>query len=157
MIVMYLIFFLIWVIFNGKLNLEITLFGLVIAGLMYCFLVKFLDYKPSTDKLLAKRGLFILYYCLVLFKEIILANVAVLKKLVTERYDVEPIMVEFDAPLQSKFARVLLANSITLTPGTITVSLKENHLQVHCLDKEFGVGIDQSIFVRLLQQMEEIQ
>jgi multicomponent Na+:H+ antiporter subunit E len=51
---------------------------------------------------------------------------------------------------------VILANSITLTPGTITVSLTDDHLLVHCLDKSLAEGMDDSVFVRLLQKMEEI-
>ena len=52
---------------------------------------------------------------------------------------------------------MILANSITLTPGTITVSLEGNDFYVHCLDKEFAEGIDSSAFVELLQKMEAVQ
>lgn len=38
--------FLLWVIFNGKVTLEIVLFGIVIAGAVYAFCCKFLDYSP---------------------------------------------------------------------------------------------------------------
>ena len=60
----------------------------------------------------------------------------------------------FDVTLKTELGRALLANSITLTPGTITVSLSENHYVVHCLDKKFGEGLDSSIFVRLIADME---
>ena len=49
-----------------------------------------------------------------------------------------------------------LANSITLTPGTITVSLEENRYVIHCLDKSFSEGLNESSFVRLLARMEEV-
>ena len=52
---MYLIFFLIWVIFNGQFTPEIAVFGLVIAGVMYAFVCKFMGYQPRTDLLLAKK------------------------------------------------------------------------------------------------------
>ena len=48
-----------------------------------------------------------------------------------------------------------LANSITLTPGTITVSLKDDTYEVHCLDKGLSEGIEDSCFVKLLKEMEE--
>ena len=44
---MYIIFFLIWVIFNGQLTVEIAAFGLVVSGVMYAFICKFMDYKEN--------------------------------------------------------------------------------------------------------------
>ena len=75
----------------------------------------------------------------------------------TPRYQVEPQIVHFTSGLKSEFARVVLANSITLTPGTITVNLEGNEFYVHCLDKEFAEGMEQSIFVELLEKMEAIE
>lgn len=46
---MFVLFFLIWVIFNGQLTVEIAAFGVVIAGVMYWFLCKFFDYSPRCD------------------------------------------------------------------------------------------------------------
>ena len=47
-----------------------------------------------------------------------------------------------------------MANSITLTPGTITVAIEGNEFVVHCLDKSFAEGIEDSVFVKLLQKMD---
>jgi multicomponent Na+:H+ antiporter subunit E len=66
------------------------------------------------------------------------------------------VIVHVHARLKTETARVILANSITLTPGTITVSLTDDHLLVHCLDKSLAEGMEDSVFVRLLQKMEEI-
>ena len=57
--------------------------------------------------------------------------------------------------LKTETARVILANSITLTPGTITVSLTEQELLVHCLDKTLAEGMEDSSFVKLLKKLEE--
>ena len=56
---MYIIFFLIWVIFNGQLTVEIALLGLVVSGAMYAFICRFMDYRPGKDlveKNLSGRG-----------------------------------------------------------------------------------------------------
>ena len=74
----------------------------------------------------------------------------------TSRYELEPALVTFHTNLKTESARVLLANSITLTPGTITVSLDEDEYMVHCLDKSLGIGIDESVFVEMLTKMEEV-
>ena len=154
---MFVIFFLVWIIFNGQFTLEIAAFGLVIAGAMYWFICKFMGYRPRTDLILCKRFFLMLHYLFVLAKEILKANVTVFKMIYSAKYHFEPAVVHFTTTLNSTFAKVLLANSITLTPGTITVSLNDNEYVVHCLDKELAQGIDSSVFVRLLERIENVK
>lgn len=153
---MYIIFFLIWIIFNGQFTLEIALFGLVVSGLIYLFICKFMDYSPKTDLIILKKTLALLHYGVILLIEILKANLVVFKMTYSAKYEFEPAIVHFKAPLKSKFAKVLLANSITLTPGTITVNLENDEYTVHCLDKELAAGIDSSIFVQLLEKIERM-
>ncbi len=68
----------------------------------------------------------------------------------------EPVIVHLHTNLKTETARVILANSITLTPGTITVSLTDQDLLVHCLDKSLSDGMEDSVFVRLLEKLEEV-
>lgn len=153
---MFVLFFLIWIIFNGQFTLEIAAFGIVIAAAIYWFICKFLDYKPRNDLVLCKRFFLLLHYVFVLVVEILKANGTVFRMIYSAKYCIEPAVVHFRTTLHSTFARVLLANSITLTPGTITVSLKDDEYVVHCLDKELARGIDSSIFVKLLERIENI-
>ncbi len=153
---MFLLFFLIWVIFNGQLTWEIAAFGVVIAAVMYLFICKFMGYKPEMDLLLCRKLFLILQYVFVLVKEIVKANYAVIKMIMSSRYEIEPVIVKFKTDLKTAPARILLANSITLTPGTITVSLEGDEYVVHCLDKELAKGINSSIFVTLLRQLERM-
>lgn len=151
---MFVLFFLIWVSFNGQLTAEIAAFGVAIAGVMYLFLCKFLNYHPRYDLFLLKKSPLLIQYIVTLVIEIIKANLVVFRLIYTAEYELEPAIVHFKTDLHSTFARVLLANSITLTPGTITVSLQEDHYMVHCLDKELAEGISSSVFVRLLKKIE---
>jgi len=48
--------------------------------------------------------------------------------------NINPRIVHFRTRLKSELARVILANSITLTPGTLTLDLDEDHLVVHWLN-----------------------
>ena len=153
---MYLIFFLIWVIFNGQFTPEIAVFGLIIAGLMYAFICKFMGYKPRADIIMAKKFFYLIQYVFILVKEIVKANFAVIRMITSSRYELEPAVVRFKTDLKSAPARIMLANSITLTPGTITVSLTGNEYVVHCLDKSLAEGINSSIFVTLLRRLERM-
>lgn len=151
---MFILFFLIWVIFNGQFTAEIAVFGVVIAGAMYWFLCKFFNYSPRYDLFLCKKAPLLIQYMLTLVWEILKANLSVFRLIYTAEYELEPAVVHFKTDLQTTFARVLLANSITLTPGTITVALTDNEYTVHCLDKELAEGISSSIFVKLLSKIE---
>ena len=52
-------------------------------------------------------------------------------------------------------AKLALANSITLTPGTVTVSMGPDTLCVYALDAEFGAGVKESTFAAKLKKLEE--
>ena len=151
---MFIPFFLIWVIFNGQLTAEIAAFGVVIAGVMYWFLCRFLNYSPRYDLFLWRKAPLLAQYMLTLVWEILKANLSVFRLIYTAEYELEPAVVHVKTDLRTTFARVLLANSITLTPGTITVALSGSEYTVHCLDKELAEGISSSVFVKLLKKIE---
>ena len=115
-----------------------------------------MGYKPRMDLLLAKKFFLILQYVYVLIKEIIKANYAVIKMIMSSRYEMEPTVVRFKTNLKTTPARILLANSITLTPGTITISLEGDEYIVHCLDRELAKGMNNSLFVTLLERLERM-
>lgn len=153
---MLLLFFLVWVIFNGRLTLEIALFGIVIATAVFAFVCRFMGYSLEKERRLYRLLPGFCQYLYYLIREVILANVAVSRLILTRKETVEPVLVHVHANLKTETARVILANSITLTPGTITVSLTGDKLLVHCLDKSLSEGMEESVFVRLLQKMEEV-
>lgn len=152
---MYIFYFLVWVIFNGQITLEITVFGLVVAAAVYAFTCKFLDWSPSKDMVLIRKSGLLIQYTGLLIWEIIKANMAMIRMTVAPNVEPDPVIVRIRTKLQSKTARVLLANSITLTPGTITVSLEEDELMVHCLDRSFSEGLQDSSFERALLKLEK--
>ena len=153
---MYLIFLALWIIFNGKVTLEIVLFGLVIAAALDFFVIKFMDYRPQTTLKAIRLLPQMLLYFLVLLREIFKANIQTTKLLYSAKYEVEPLLVTFRPGLKTDTARVVLANSITLTPGTITVSMDEEECVVHCLDKSLSEGMGDSVFVKMLEKLERI-
>ena len=151
---MLLLFFLVWVVFNGRLTLEIALFGVAVAGAVFAFICRFMDYSLEKELRFYRRMPAFFQYLYHLIKEIILANLGVCRMILTRKEQMEPVIVHVHAKLKSETARVILANSITLTPGTITVSLRDQELLVHCLDKSLAEGMEDSEFVKLLHALE---
>ena len=151
---MLLLFFLAWIIFNGRVTVEIVLFGVVIAVVIFAFICRFLDYSISKELKFYKKAPLFCKYVWLLVKEIIKANISVCRMILTRKEIMEPVIVKVHTNLRTEIARVILANSITLTPGTITVSVTERELLVHCLDKSLAEGMEDSVFVKLLEKME---
>lgn len=152
---MFFLFFLVWLIFNGRITAEVCIFGLLISAALFYFICRFMDYSIKKEKLLFQLLPLFTAYFWVLVKEIVKANVCVMKIILSPRLWPEPALVFFETDLKSRLAKVMLANSITLTPGTITVSVEGNRFCVHCLDRELAEGMESSVFVELLKKMEE--
>ncbi len=152
---MLLMFFLVWIVFNGRMTLEIALFGVAVSGAVFAFVCKFMDYSIKKELRIYKKLPSYFQYLYYLVKEIISANIVVSKMILTRKEQMEPVIIHVHTNLKSETLRMVLANSITLTPGTITVALAENDLLVHCLDKSLSEGMENSVFVRLLQKIEE--
>ena len=89
-----------------------------------------------------------------LLREIVKANWQVLRLIWSPRLEVEPELHTFHTKVKSDFGKAILANSITLTPGTITVHVRDDLFMVHCLDRELAEVLEDSEFEKRLEKME---
>lgn len=151
---MFICFFALWIVLNGRWTTEIALFGLVFAAVAYAFTWKYLGYSPKVDAALVRRLPSAIRYGVLLVREIVKANLTTAGMILKKDFEPDPQLVRFDAPLVKNRHRVTLANSITLTPGTITVDLQDNHYLVHALDASLVDGLDDGAFVQALAAME---
>ena len=151
---MYVLFFLAWIIFNGNITLEIVIFGVVISTVMLAFMCKFMDYSLKKEINVYKKSGHFLAYVVLLFCEIVKANIAIIPRILTVEEEMDPVIVKFRTNLKSDFTRMLLANSITLTPGTITVSMDDDEYTIHCLDTSLAEGLENSDFEKALMKLE---
>ena len=92
------------------------------------------------------------HYFLLLIWEILKSNFALIR-IVYSRQEIKPQLVTFHTPLKSPALQSVLADSITVTPGTITVMVDNGEMTVHCLDERFADGIEDLKFQRLLVEM----
>lgn len=154
--VLFFILFLLWVIFNGRVTLEIVIFGVVLSFFLTMFIKKFFYKEESSSKHFLRNSLLLVEYIFILIMEIVKANISVFSLILKKDLEFDPCFCYFKTDLKEEKHRILLANSITLTPGTITVDLNKNgEYKVHCLEKSFSDGINNSIFVKMLKKMEE--
>ena len=152
---MYILLLLFWIILNGKITAEIFILGAIFSAAIFWFMCKYLEYSPKYELCVAKNFIWILTYFVVLVIEIFKASIAVYKRVYSKKIEIQPQMVFFDVDIESEFLRFVLANSITITPGTITVDVDDNHFCVHALDYTLADGIEDSVFIKILKKMEE--
>lgn len=147
------IFFLLWIILNGRVTLELVVLGILIAAAVFLFACAAFGYSFRRELDVLKYLPLVVLYMINLMREIILASLHVIGLILNPSRKPEPVLIEFDSGLPTEFQNVVLANSITLTPGTVTVEMKGDHFTVHCLIPEFAYGIGESSFVKLLRRI----
>lgn len=152
---MLVLFFLLWVIFNGNITLEICIFGAIISVTLFAFVCKFMDFSLKKEIHIYKKSFLFVRYVFLLIKEIVKANFGVFRMILNQREEVQPVLVTFHSDLKTATGKAFLANAITLTPGTITVSLEKDQYAVHCLDEGLAEGLDNSEFVTYIKKLEE--
>ena len=151
---MFLIYFALWVILNGRFTPEIGAFGLAFALLLYVFSCAFLGFSVKKDLRLIRGIPAALAYGVLLLTEIVKANFAVMRIILNPAYEVKPKLVRFESGLKMGSHRVALADSITLTPGTITCQLRGDEYVVHCLDESMTDGLTDGPMITALLDME---
>lgn len=151
---MFVVLLLIWIVFNEKFNLEILLFGLVIAGAVFAYMSKFMNYGIRQELEFYRRVPGFLHYALVLIWEILMANLNVCRLILSEKEEIDPAIVEVKSVMKTTTGRAFYANAITLTPGTITVTLEDDTYVVHCLDDTLAQGLVDSKLEKMLHELE---
>lgn len=147
-----LFLFLLWLLLFGRVSAEIVFFGLAVAAVMYCFMRRVLNWTLKQDEIFLRSVPIFLLYLLNLVWEAAKAACTVALLALRPGAHPEPVLVEFRSGLEREGLNVLLANSITLTPGTITVFQEGDRFLIHSLRREYAEGLEDSSFIRLLRR-----
>lgn len=151
---MFLLLLLLWILLNGKLTLEILLIGLVLVWAISAFMYKHLGYVPSDRENVLRKTGWALLYLVVLCGEVIKSGLTVLKFVTARKVDIQPQIVLFRVPLKTELLKIVMANSITLTPGTVTLHIEDEWFYVHVFDYTLGEELPDNVMLRLLMKME---
>ncbi len=94
-------------------------------------------------------------YWVWLIVEIVKANIDVAKRIWSPSLPISPAMFLLNAGQTGELGQVIYANSITLTPGTVTVRLDESQLLVHAIAAEMGEDLATGEMDRRVTRLEE--
>lgn len=122
--------FVLWILLNGAIAPDVVLVGALVAGAITYFLGGgfhvLTGYRLTGASARATVG-----YLGYFLKELVKANLSVARVVLNPALPVRPAIVKVRTRLRNPVARLLLANSITLTPGTLTVEMNGEWLYVH--------------------------
>ncbi len=151
---MFLILLVLWLVFAGSLTAANLILGALVCGLITLLCARYMGYDPRRFYGSARKLPMLARYLAYLLKEIVRENFDVLR-FIYRKGQPKPMLVHFRTDLKSEGLRTLVANSITLTPGTYTVRLEGDEFAVHALDEYFQIDIEHSAFAAMARKLED--
>lgn len=139
----FLILFGFWIILSGKFDLFHLTLGLISTALVTFLSSDLLFHDRKKRGRLAEAGRFIFRYVPWLLVQIVLStiHVSILALHPRMKKRIDPRIMRFKTRLEKGISRVVFANSITLTPGTITIRDEEGEFYVHAIDAKSAQGV----------------
>ena len=128
-----------WILLSGMFHILLLCLGAVSVG--FCLWIAMRMDLIDHEGVPIQISWGVLRYLPWLIKEIIKANYDVAKRVISPNLPISPCL--FEAPVSQKtdLGQALYANSITLTPGTVSVDLAPNMIQVHALHQGSADGV----------------
>jgi len=138
-VAVFVILYAFWLVFSGHYDAFHLSLGVLCAALVSYFSHDLLVSTPPDGSEATKTWRFILYLPWLIY-QVILANLHVVR-LVFDTRDVAPRIVRFKTRLRDDLAQVAFANSITLTPGTITMDIDDDEFVVHAISEKVATDL----------------
>jgi multicomponent Na+:H+ antiporter subunit E len=125
--------FIAWLAFSSTLDIQELL-----AGVVLVLLAAFMGWRGFSNRGLAifhpRRIASLIIYLPVFFWQMLKANLDVAYRVIHPKMPIKPGIVAIKTGLKSDTGRLFLANSITLTPGTLTMDVSGDHLFIHWIN-----------------------
>ena len=153
----FLVLFVPWLVLSGKFDSAHVGMGVLCSLLVgyWCADLLFQD-KATTPGNRLRQVIGFVGYMGWLLVQVILANLHVFRVALSPRMNelLSPQMVEFDSTLEKELSKFILANSITLTPGTVTVRVEGSRFLVHALTDSTVRGLPGTMEKRIAKIFE---
>jgi multicomponent Na+:H+ antiporter subunit E len=148
------IMFSFWILLSGHFDPILLLLGVISSLLVARWSHDLLLGKPDIRRGARKLWRFV-KYCPWLWWQIVLANLNLLYLTLHPKMPINPRIITFNPGLKTEVAIVILANSITLTPGTTTIEGTREEFVVHAIDSGSAEGLLQGIMPARVKYIED--
>jgi len=130
-----IIYFIFWLAYTTSLAANEIIMGIILSTLLSVFTYKSFSQKNPENNIVV-RIINLIKYIPVFIIEMVKANLDVARRVINPSLPINPGIIKISTDLKSDYAKLFLANSITLTPGTLTLDVKDNNLFIHWIDIE---------------------
>lgn len=117
----------------ASFHIHDILLGSIVSAFLTTIVVKFVDFDIDAT-LPLKLVKFILIYMPVFIWKLVLANFDVAKLVLSPKINLNSAIVKVETKFEGDFAKLILANSITLTPGTLSIDIEDDAIYVHVMN-----------------------
>ena len=140
-----------WVLLSGHFTALLRGLGLLSVFIVVWFLRRMDRIDGEVSFMRMSFGL--LGYLTWLFWAVVKANIDVVRLIWAPEMPISPNWSRLDTKIVTPLKKTLYANSITITPGTLTTNAREDHLMVHCLTKENTVDLREGEMERRIRKL----
>ena len=125
------VLFIIWLGLTNSFHYQELLAGLLLSGAIVWLTI---PSQSANRESQLWQPLALLTYLPVFFKNLMLANIDVAGRVLNPKLPINPGIVKVNTSLTAPYQRLILANSITLTPGTVTLETEDQAMYIHWID-----------------------
>ena len=129
----------VWLLLSGHYTSTLMIYGALSCAVVVA-IVRHLGILDD-EALPVHLGVRHLSYLPWLMKEIVVSNLAVAKVILSPSLPIHPRILRVDGKQKTPIGQVIYANSITLTPGTVTLDVRDNKFLVHALTSDSAAGL----------------
>ncbi len=153
-----IIFFLLmafWLLISGEFDWQHLLMGFILVPLLTLFWNQLMVNETKKTRITWHQTRLVIRYFVFLIKEILIANFIVAYIVLSPKMPISPGLIVLKVDLEKDLSRVLYGNSITMTPGTITVDLDGDRLLVHGMTRHHAFGVRSWYLYDIMKDIEE--
>ena len=148
--------FVLWLMFNERITIDVIIFGIIIVAVLSLAIKMIGLWDPSKDIQRISRIPSAIGFVLRLVYEVFKANIHMIMLVLSPNPNerIRPKILRHYSNIKTDGGLVALANSITLTPGTVTVDVGDDYVYVHAIDEYAEEGLKDSVIEKQIERME---
>jgi len=149
----WLFLMIVWIAFTTSFASQEFITGIFVTLLISLFTIPL--FTCCTFKILAPmRILYMIWYLGVFTLELIKSNLDVARRVLTPSLPINPGIIKFKSKLPTDYSKMVLANSITLTPGTLSIDIIDDTFFIHWIDVK--TTDPEKAFTEIAEKFEKI-
>jgi multicomponent Na+:H+ antiporter subunit E len=148
--------FLFWLILSPNISEQSIFLGLVMSSVVVVYSRDILFTTAEMPLYRIKHIANMIQFIGILLIEIVKANIDVAKIVLNPSLPIQPQFIKVPMMLKNDMNKVIFGNSVTLTPGTLTVDITHDYFVIHALTDDAAKAMDNSFIETWVLRQEDV-